>query len=150
MVAELAVYAGLKFASGFLSGYRDSYAAKAKSQEYMQNAMLYRRNALIARRNGAYNEDIYRAQQRAVMAQGAAALGEVGMGSSPTTATVLGTSYRALEQNILGARYQVESEAEALLLQAKIAEENARTMRRKSKNKFGNALLGGVSALSGL
>ena len=150
MVANIAALAGLKFASGFLSSYKDSYAAKAKANEYLQNAALFRRNALIARRNGAFNEDIYRSQQRAAMAQSAAAAGELGLSSSPTTATVLATSYRAMEQNILSARYQVESEAENYLLQASVAEENARQAKRKSKNKLGSAILGGVSSLAGL
>lgn len=137
---------GLSFASGFLGSVQKSNEAKAQAAILKQNAETYRRNARLARRTGAYNEDIYRSQQRAQMAGNAASLGEAGMGESPTSAIVLATSYNALEQNILAARYQVESEAENYLYQAAVTDENAKQAKKKGKNKWGKALLSGASS----
>lgn len=136
---------GISFAANFLGALQESNQAIVDTALYQQNAETYRRNARLARRTGAYNEDIYRAQQRAQMAQGAAALGEAGMGESPTSAAVLATSYDALEQNILAARYQVESEAENYLYQARVQDENARLAKKKSKNRWGKAFLSGAT-----
>lgn len=138
---------GANFASDFLKSRSDGDAYMAQSGAYQQDAALYRRNARIARLTGAYNEDIYRAQQRAVRASGAAAAGEAGVGESPTTVTALMTTYNALEQNILSARFQVESEAENYLYQARVADENARQAKKKAKHKYKGAFLSGVSSV---
>lgn len=144
------VAAGIGFAKGFMGSLNSSNEAAFNAASYQQQAETYRRNARLARRTGAYNEDIYRSKQRAAMASGAAAAGEAGMGESPTTATALATTYNALEQNILSARYQVESEAENYLYQARVADENARQMKKKGKHRFQKALLGGVSGALGV
>lgn len=142
---------GVNFAAGVFKSRSEGDAYMAQAGAYQQDAALYRRNARIARLTGAYNEDIYRAQQRAVKARSAAAAGEAGVGESPTTVTAMMTTYNALEQNILSARFQVESEAENYLYQARVAEENARQMKKKAKHKYNNSLISCVSgALGGM
>ncbi|MCM1324636.1 MAG: hypothetical protein NC218_10980 [Acetobacter sp.] len=151
MSLGLAAAVGVNFAAGFLKGRNEGDEEKAKAATYLQDAELYRRNARIARLTGAYNEDIARSQQRAAVAKSAAAAGEAGMGESTTTMTALMTTYNALEQNILSARFQVESEAENYLYQARVADENARQANKKAKHKYQQALLSGASsALSAL
>lgn len=138
---------GLEFASGFMESLQKSNEASANAQYYAQQANLYRRNAQIARLNGSLNENISRSQQRMLIATSSAAAGEAGVGESPTTVSALATSMSVLEQNILYDRYRVESEAENYLYQAKMKDENARQMRKKSKNRYTNALLGGITSI---
>lgn len=137
--------AGISFASNFLKGYSAYGQAKQEAAVYGQQAASYQRNAARVRLVGSLNENIARSQQRAYIARGAAAAGEAGMGESPTTAAALATSYAALEQNILNQRYQVESEAENYLYQARVAEENARQLKKKGKNRFTSGLLSGIN-----
>ncbi len=146
MTWGVALAAGVNFAAGFLKSRSEGDAYRVQAANYQQDAALYRRNARLARQAGAYNEDVSRAQQRAVRAMGAAAAGEAGMGESATTATALMTTYNAFEQNILAARYQVESEAENYLYQARVADENARQMKKKAKHKYRSSILGGISS----
>lgn len=146
MTSSNLVMAGLNFAAEFLKGKVEGEPYKVQAQMYQQDAAIYRRNARLARLTGAYNEDIYRSQQRAVKAKSMAAAGEAGVGESPTTVTAVMTTYNSLEQNILSERYQVESEAENYLYQARVAEENARQLKKKAKHKYRSALLSGVSS----
>lgn len=150
MFVTTGIMAGIGFSAGFMESLKSSNEAAAEAAIYRQNAETYRRNARLARRTGAYNENIYRSQQRAMIAGGSAAAGEAGVGESPTSAIALATTYNALEQNILAARYQVESEAENYLYQAATADENARQAKKKSKNRYANALLGGISGAASM
>lgn len=146
MATATAAALGVNFAAGFLKSKNEGDAYMAQSATYLQDAELYRRNARIARLTGAYNEDIYRSQQRALRASSAAAAGEAGVGESPTTATAVMTTYNAWEQNILAARFQVESEAENYLYQARVADENAKQSKKKAKNKYKSSVLSGISS----
>lgn len=146
MALNIAVAMGLNFASGFLKGIGESNAAKVEAANYAQQAVIYQRNAAVTRINGARNEDVMRSQNRAYLANAAATAGEAGMGESPTMVSQLATSGAALEQNVLNQRYQTESEAENYLYQARVAEENARQAKKKSKNKFINGLVSGASS----
>lgn len=142
------VITGFSFASGFLNSLEESNQAIVQAALHRQNAETYRHNARLARRTGAYNEDIYRSEQRAQVAGTAAALGEAGMGESPTTTAVLATAYNAHEQNILSQRYQMELEAENYLYQADAEDENARQTKKKAKHRFAKALLNGANSAS--
>lgn len=135
---------GVNFASRFLQGVADSHKAAVQAADYREQANIYRRNAALLRLNGAINEDIMRTQNRAYTARSSAAAGEAGMGESETFATALATTAAALEQNVLNARYQVESEAMNYLYQANVAEENARQLKKKGRNYFQNGLMNGM------
>lgn len=145
MINALAINAGLGFVSGFLKGYRNTQAARQQASVYAYEAQAYRRNAARVYAAGALNEDILRSGQRATVSKGAAAAGEAGMGESPTTVAALATTYGALEQNILNQRYEMSSEAENYLYQARIADENQRQMKKKARHAFGSALISGIS-----
>lgn len=140
------IAAGVNFASGFLRGTQESQQYEKAAANYRQQAQLYRKNAHISRLKGSLNEDNMRSQKRAYLAQASASSGEAGMADSPTMATSLATSSSAYEQNILNRRYEVESEAENYLYQARIADENARQMKKKSRHSFNNGLVGGISS----
>ncbi len=140
------IQAGISFASGFLSGTQEQQAYRQKAQQAYREAAIYRKNAATVRLNGALNEDSMRAKNRATMAVSSAAMGEAGMGESPTTTTALATSASAMEQNVLNTRYQTESEAENYLYQARTAEENARRYKKKGRNSFMNSMLSGASS----
>lgn len=150
MALGLGLAMGLNFASGFLNGVQSSNKYLQQSAIYQQQADIYRRNAALTRLNGARNEDILRAQNRAYLSRSRAAAGEAGMGESATMMSLLASSASALEQNVLDARMNVESEAENYLYQAALAEENNRIMRKKSKNAFRSGLVSGISSSLGL
>lgn len=137
---------GVNFASKFLQGTADRNKAYAQAADYAEQANIYRRNAALLRLNGALNEDVMRSQNRAYTARSLTAAGEAGMGESETFATALATTAAALEQNVLNARYQVESEAANYLYQANIAEENARQLRKKGRNYFQSSLMSGITS----
>lgn len=145
MYQLLAIKAAAGFANGFAKSLKATQEAKAQQKMYEQQAEIFRMNARSTRRVGAMNEDAQRSHARSSLAQGTAAAGEAGMGSSATTMTALATAAGALGQNILNARYEVESEAENYLYQAAIADENARQMKKKAKHRFAKAVMGGVS-----
>lgn len=143
-MSALLAAAGINFASRFLQGIGESNQAKTALQIYANQADIYRQNAARTRLIGAYNEDMMRAQNRAYTAKARAAAGEAGMGESETFATALAHTASGLEQNVLNARYQTESEAMNYLYQAAIADENARQMKKKSRHRFQNALINGI------
>lgn len=149
MEVIIAAKAAAGFANGFANSLKQSQQAKAQAQMYQQQAELYRRNARNLRRTGAMNEDVMRSQQRTSLAQGAAAAGEAGISTSPTYIASLATASGALEQNILNNRFEVESQAENYLYQAAIADENARQMKKKGKNRYFNALMSGNASALG-
>ncbi|MBO5038008.1 MAG: hypothetical protein J6C85_00920 [Alphaproteobacteria bacterium] len=139
----------LNFASGLIKGAQQSKSYKAQAKLMEQQAAVYRKNAALLRRNGARNEDIMRSGNRAQLSRAAAAGGEAGMGESATFASGLATTAAALEQNVLNARYQTESQAENYLYDARLTEEKAKLLRKRSENSFRNGLIGGInSALS--
>lgn len=146
MAVSLAVIYALKFASSFLKTTAQNQQYKIEAENELQNAEILRLNAHLVRRSGAINEDVARSQNRAYIAENMAIAGEAGIGDSPTTMTALSTSWSALEQNVLNARYSVESEAENYLYQAKIKESNAKALKKKA-NSFGNTLLSSVSGI---
>lgn len=146
MVLPIGVSMGLNFASGLLGGIAQSNKANAQAASYKQTAANYRQNAAQTRLVGAMNEDILRAQNRANLARSYAAAAEAGMGESPTMMSAMATNASALEQNVLNARYQTETEAENYLYQARVAEANARNAKKKSKNLFNSGLISGISS----
>lgn len=146
MVLPIGVAMGLNFASGLLKGAAQSNKAKAEANAYRQSAANYRHNATKTRLSGAVNEDILRAQNRANLARSSAALSEAGMGESPTAASALAATASAMEQNVLNSRYQTENEAENYLYQARIADANARALKKKSGNMFRSGLINGISS----
>ena len=143
---ELGALAAAQFASNFLQGLQQSNQAKRQSVYYQQQGNIYRQNAAMTRLNGALNEDISRAKNRAYMARAAAAGGEAGMAESPTFVSAMSTTASALEQNVLNQRYQTESAAENYLYQARVAEENARVMRKNSRHAFRSDLINGITS----
>ncbi len=151
MMIEAAVVMGaINFASGFFKSLDESNQAVIQAAEYKQNAISYRMNARLARKAGAMNEDMQRSQNRAQLAQGAAAAGEAGMGTSTTTAMALQNAYLGMEQNVLLGRFDTESKAFNYLYQAQVADENARQLKKKSKNRFFKATLAGVNNIVGM
>jgi hypothetical protein len=146
MISYAMIATGLNFASEFLKGSNEAHQYKMAGANYEQQAQLYRRNAHISRLKGSLNENNIRSQKRAYMAQANASAGEVGMAESPTMATALATTSASYEQNILNRRYEVETEAENYLYQARIADENARQMKKKSRHSFRNSLIKGISS----
>ena len=147
---ELGALAAAQFASGFLQGVQQSNQAKRQSYYYQQQGNVYRQNAAITRLKGAINEDVSRAKNRAYLSRAVAAGGEAGMAESPTFTSALSSTASALEQNVLNQRYQTEVEAENYLYQARIAEENARIMRRNSGHAFRNGLISGITSAFGI
>lgn len=143
-MSPLVAMMGVNFASHFLQGIGESNQAAKVSQIYAGQADIYRKNAARVRLLGAYNEDILRAQNRSYAAKARAGAGEAGMGESETFATALAHTAAGLEQNVLNARYQTESEAMNYLYQASVADENARQMKKKSRHRFQNALISGI------
>jgi len=143
-MSALLAAAGINFASNFLQGLQESRQAVRSANAYAANANIYRQNAARIRLLGAYNEDRLRRQNRAYVANSRAAANEAGMGESETFATALAQTAAGLEQNVLDARYQTESEAMNYLYQADVAEANARQLKKNSRNRFQNALLSGV------
>ena len=146
MISYAMIATGLSFASDFLRGVDESHQYKMAGANYEQQAQLYRKNAHISRLKGSLNENNMRSQKRAYIAQATASAGEAGMAESPTMATALATTSSAYEQNILNKRYEVETEAENYLYQARIADENARQMKKKSRHSFRNSLIKGISS----
>ena len=146
MTVGLGVAMGVNFANGFLNGIRNRNAALLRVADYRQQADIYRRNAALVRLNGARNEDIMRAQNRRQIASNFAAAGEAGMAESSTMISALATSAAMMEQNVLNARYQTESEAENYLYQSRVAEENMRRAQKKSKNAFRSGLISGINS----
>lgn len=146
MISYAMITSGLGFASEFLKGTQEQYQYKQAAASYEQQAELYRRNAHISRLKGSLNENNMRSQKRAYMAQANASAGEAGMAESPTMATTLATSSAAYEQNILNKRYEVESEAENYLYQARVADANARQMKKNVRHSFRNSLIKGISS----
>lgn len=146
MVLPIGVTMGLNFASGLLGGIAKSNQARATAAVYKQNAANYRQNAAQVRLIGAMNEDIMRAQNRANLSAATTAAAEAGMGESPTMASAVATTAAALEQNVLNARYQTESEAENYLYQARVADAEARRAKKKSHNLFRSGLISGISS----
>jgi len=146
---ELGALAAAQFASGYLQGVQQSNQMQRRSYYYQQQGNAYRQNAAMTRLNGAINEDVSRAKNRAYLSRATAAAGEAGMAESPTFTSALSSTAAALEQNVLNQRYQTESEAENYLYQARIAEENARVMRKNSRHAFRNGLINGITSAFG-
>lgn len=146
MISPILMATGVNFASGFLKGMSGRNSAAAEAELYAKEAEIYRRNARLTRLNGAKNEDVMRSQNRAYLAQAFAAAGEAGMAESPTMMNELASSFSVLEQNVLNARYRTESEAENYIYQSRLAVENSRQMKEKSKNIFRNALISGIGS----
>lgn len=129
MTTAFVISAAMKFATKL--GEKDAYREQAAAQ--MQQAAVYRRNAMIVRQNGSLKENSMRSEKRATVASMSAMAGENGMGESPTTVTALATVSAGMENNILYDRFRGESEAENYLYQARIAEEQASNLKKKSK-----------------
>ena len=146
MSIALGVAVAINFANNFLEGVKQSNETAKKGTYYSNQANLYRQNAARVRLNGAMSEDISRAKNRADLSRSSTAVGEAGMGESPTFLSLLATTSGVLEQNVLNNRYAIESEAENYLYQSRVAEENARVMKKKSANAFQNGLMNGISS----
>lgn len=146
MSASVAAIFALKFASSFLRTTEQNQQYRLEAENELQNAEILRLNAHLIRRSGAINEDVARAQNRAYIAEKTAIANEAGIGDSPTLMTALGTTFSALEQNVLNARFEVESEAENYLYQARVKEANAKALKKKA-NSFENTLLNTVSGM---
>jgi hypothetical protein len=144
MALGLGVVAAISFATNFLEGIKSSNEMKRNSSLYANQAEILRRNAERIRFNGAINEDIMRSKNRNYLARALTAGGEAGMSESPTMMSMLATTLGGLEQNVLNARYQVESEAENYLYQARVQDENARVLKKKSSHAFQNGLMNGI------
>ncbi len=146
MSLSLGVAMGINFATGLLGGLQKSNEAYQSMNNYYNQASIYRKNAYTTRLVGAMNEDALSRQNRSYLAQVVASANEAGMGESPTMMSALLSTMSVLEQNVLNARYQTESEAENYLYQARVAEENARLMRKKSRHLFKSGLINGISS----
>ncbi len=147
MAYATAVVMGLNFASNFLKSEQGRQQYLAQAEIELQNAEILRQNAYMVRAVGSRNEDVSRAQNRAYLASNMAIAGEGGIGESPTLLSAITSSAMALEQNVLNDRYKVESQAENYLYQARVAEENARQLKKKSSNSFASSMLSSVSGL---
>ncbi|MBR2273252.1 MAG: hypothetical protein IJ864_00225 [Alphaproteobacteria bacterium] len=146
MTLSAGIGLGLSLASKLLKSDNESRGAKQKAATYQQQATVYRQNARNMRRLGAMNEDIQRAHNRRELAQNVASAAEAGMAESPTALSALATTAAQMEQNVLNLRRQNENEAENLDYQARLAQANARQMRKKSHNVFRSALISGIGS----
>lgn len=147
MAYNIAVIAGLKFASNMLKSEQERQQYLTMAETELNNAEILKRNAFSVRAVGAMNEDIARSKNRAYIANNSAIAGEAGISESPTTMSALATSANALEQNVLNERFRIESEAENYLYQARIAESNAEQLKKKYHNSFGSSLLSSVAGI---
>ena len=147
MAYNIAVIAGLKFASNMLKSEQERQQYLTMVETELNNAEILKRNAFSVRAVGAMNEDIARSKNRAYIANNSAIVGEAGISESPTTMSALATSANALEQNVLNERFRIESEAENYLYQARIAESNAEQLKKKYYNSFGSSLLSSVAGI---
>ena len=147
MAYNIAVIAGLKFASNMLKSEQEGQQYLTMAETELNNAEILKRNAFSVRAVGAMNEDIARSKNRAYIANNSAIAGEAGISESPTTMSALATSANALEQNVLNERFRIESEAENYLYQARIAESNAEQLKKKYYNSFGSSLLSSVAGI---
>ena len=150
MSLSLGALMGVNFASGFLNGVKQSNAYRQSAYDYRLQAAAFRRNAYLTRLSGALNEDVSRAKNRAYLAEANAAAAETGMAESPTFVSALASSASALEQNVLNDRYATESQAEHYLYQSRVAEANARMLKKRSRNVFQNGLISGIGSAFGV
>lgn len=150
MSLSIGALMGINFASGFLDGVKQSYAYKQSAYDYQRQAASFRRNAYLTRLSGALNEDVSRAQNRAYLSRANAAAAEAGMSESPTFISSLATSASALEQNVLNDRFYTESKAENYLYQARVADANARMLKKRSRHAFQNGLISGIGSALGV
>ena len=149
MALGIGVMMAYSFASSFLQSKLEENNYDSMIQKYNNEANIYRLNAKNVRLNGALNEDVLRAQNRAYVANSRALAGENGMGESPTMMSSISNIAGALEQNVLNQRYKVESLAENYLYQANVLDANTRVLKNKKSNAFTRALLdAGISGLS--
>jgi len=151
MSLSLGMMAASNFARGFMQGMKKSDAYRQKASMYQQSSGNYRQSAANTRMAGALAEDSMRAKNRTALADMSATASENGMGESPTMMSAIKTNASRLEQNVLNQRYQTEKEAENYLYQARLAEANARRLKKKARNAFQSGLISGInSALGGL
>ena len=150
MSLSIGALMGINFASGFLDGVKKSYAYKQSAYDYQQQAAAFRRNAYLTRLSGALNEDVSRLQNRAYLSRANAAAAEAGMSESPTFISALSFSASALEQNVLFDRFYTESKAENYLYQARVADANARMLKKRSRHAFQNGLINGIGSALGV
>ena len=141
---------GINFATGFLDGVKQSNAYRQSAYDYRQQAAAFRRNAYLTRLSGALNEDVSRAKNRAYLSNATASAAEIGMNESPTFISALSSSAAALEQNVLNDRYYTESKAENYLYQARVADANARMLKKRSRHAFQNGLISGIGSAFGV
>ena len=149
MSVSIGAMVAYNFASSFLQSKLEENEYDNLINRYGNEAYIYRLNARNIRMNGARNEDVLRAKNRAYVASSRALAGENGMGESPTTMSSISNAMSSLEQNVFDERYRIESEAENYLYQANVLDLNRRLLKKEKSNAFTRSLINaGLSSIS--